>query len=59
MVGQALCPGHLGLEVWRQAVPPYSSFLYWVTGDRGEIVGLLLREKMDPVVRGHVLGSLH
>ena len=42
MVGQALCPGHLGLEVWRQAVPPYSSFLYWVPGDRGEIVGLVL-----------------
>ena len=42
MVGQALYPGHLGLEVWRQSVLPYTSILYWVPVDRGEIVGLVL-----------------
>ena len=45
MVRQALSQGHLGLEVWRQSVPPYSSFHYQVPRDRGEIVGLVLRKE--------------
>ena len=58
MIGQAFHPGHLGQDVWRQSDPSYSPFLNWVSVDRGEKVGLVLREERDPVVRGHILCTL-